>query len=377
MNLLNRYMFGQLAVGMILVATAMTCILWLTQSLRFVEMIVNRGLNAGTFLYLTGLLLPNFLTTILPIALFAVVVFVYHKMIMDRELVVMRAAGVNQLSLAAPAIILSLIVAILSAALYFYFLPKSYEKFREFQWEIRHEHSNILLQEGVFNTISNSVTVYVRDRSREGELLGILIHDTRDRAQQATLMAERGALVQVDANPRVILFNGNRQVIDKATKKMSILYFDRYTFDLETAKAQQAERFREPRERMFFDLLNPELDPTVPARSYGKFIIEAHHRIVAPLHAVTFTLIALACLISGNFTRRGQTQRVVLAIVLMVGLQTLSLGIENLSAKRTEAIPLIYAAAVLPGVVALWIMTHGLPRLRRRGQIAPPGAEAS
>ena len=88
MNGFTKYVLRQLFVGMILVTSGLTCIIWLSQSLRFIEMIVNRGLTAGMFVYLTMLLLPNLLVIVLPIALFTVVVFTYSKLITDRELVV-------------------------------------------------------------------------------------------------------------------------------------------------------------------------------------------------------------------------------------------------------------------------------------------------
>ena len=236
MNQITRYMFRQLGIGMLLVATGLTCIIWLTQSLRFVELIVNRGLSAGAFAYLTVLLLPNFLSLILPIALFSVIVFYYTKMVNDRELVVMRAAGMSQFALAKPALALATIVALLGYALNLYFLPKSYQQFRDFQWEIRYNYSHVLLQEGTFNTINSDVTVYVRERTPSGELLGILVHDARNPNKPSTMMAERGAMVDAADGARVIMFNGNRQVVDKNTMKMSILYFDRYTFDLESSR---------------------------------------------------------------------------------------------------------------------------------------------
>ena len=60
MNSYTKYVLRQLLTGMLLVSAGLTCIIWLSQSLRFVEMIVNRGLSAGTFVYMTMLLLPNF-----------------------------------------------------------------------------------------------------------------------------------------------------------------------------------------------------------------------------------------------------------------------------------------------------------------------------
>ena len=117
----TRYVFRQLLIGMVLVTVGLTCIIWLSQSLRFVELIVNRGVGPGTFLYLTMLMLPNFLTVVLPIALFSVVVFVYTKMIMDRELVVMRAAGQNQFALAKPALFLATFTVLLGYLINIYF----------------------------------------------------------------------------------------------------------------------------------------------------------------------------------------------------------------------------------------------------------------
>jgi len=373
MNSITRYMFRQLGVGMLLVATGLTCVIWLTQSLRFVELIVNRGLSAGAFAYLTVLLLPNFLALILPIALFAVIVFYYTKMINDRELVVMRAAGMSQFAIAKPALILATMVALLGFALNFYFLPKSYQQFRDFQWEIRYNYSHVLLQEGTFNTINNKVTVYVRERTQSGELLGILVHDTREPNKPSTMMAERGAMVEAKSGARVIMFNGNRQVVDRKTMKMSILYFDRYTFDLESSRKAAPSRYREPRERMIGELFNIENDRTIAQDDYGEFWVEGHNRIVSPLYAFTFTFIALACLISGPFNRRGHAKKVSLAILLMVCMETASLGVLNLAAKKVHLIPLIYAVAIVPAVISWVIMSR--QSMNRSKQSTPPAGK--
>ncbi len=74
MNRLTRYMLKQQLILMVFVTLGLLCVIWLSQSLRFVEMIVNRGLSVSVFLQLTSLLLPSFLAIILPISLYLVVV---------------------------------------------------------------------------------------------------------------------------------------------------------------------------------------------------------------------------------------------------------------------------------------------------------------
>ena len=371
---LGRYILWQLVVGMILVTVGLTCVIWLSQSLRFVELIVNRGLTAGMFIYLTALLLPNFLSIILPIALFTVVVFTYSKLITDREMVVMSSAGLSQSAVARPALVLALVVVVIGYALNLYFLPTSYSMFRELQWDLRYSYSHIALEEGAFNTMSPGVTVYVRERTKDGQLHGLLVHDNRRPDKPTTLMAERGALVESADGARVVMFKGNRQHVDKKTNKLSVLYFERYTFELDSAKKDAGERYREARERMIGELFDIENDRTLNPKDFGKFRMEGHKRLVSPLFALGFTLIGLACLISGSVNRRGQTRRISLGVAIVVVVQGAALGLENVSARNPDLVPLMYANAILPILGGYVVMLR--PPWRRRTLADEPGTDA-
>ncbi len=358
MNSYTHYVLRQLFAGMLLVTAGLTCIIWLSQSLRFVEMIVNRGLNAGTFVYMTMLLLPNFLTVILPIALFTVIVFTYSKMVTDRELVVMRAAGVGQFGLAKPALIMTFVTLLFGYVLNLYLLPESYRAFRLLQWEVRNTYSHVLLKEGSFNNISDTITVYVRERAPDGQLLGILVHDERVAKAPVTLMAERGALVDTGSGPRVVMYNGNRQTVG-ANEKLSILYFDRYVFEVPTTQESITQRYREPRERSMSELINLEDSVGINDADWGKYKVELHKRFVSPMLGVGFAMVGLACLLYGPITRRSQTLRIITAVSIMIALQGAALGLENIIAKNLTLVPLLYVLAVTPMIVGTFmLLTH-------------------
>ena len=104
---IDRYVLRQLVLGLVAVTVGLAALIWLTQSLRFVELVVNRGLSFRVFLQLTSLLLPNFVAIILPIGCFVVVLFVYQRLAGDRELTVMRAAGLSPVALSRPAVVLA------------------------------------------------------------------------------------------------------------------------------------------------------------------------------------------------------------------------------------------------------------------------------
>ncbi len=42
---IDRYLFRQLLIALIAVTGGLVALIWLTQSLRFVELVVNRGLS--------------------------------------------------------------------------------------------------------------------------------------------------------------------------------------------------------------------------------------------------------------------------------------------------------------------------------------------
>jgi len=365
MNKLTRYMFWQLFIGMTLVACALTAVVWLTQSLRFVDLIVNSGLSAGTFVYLTGLMMPNFLTIIFPVSLFAIVTFTYHRMIMDRELVVMRAAGLGQMALAKPAILLSLLLVGVGYVLSTSVVPTSYAQFRDLKWNARYNFSQVLLREGTFNTVSRGITVYVRERTDDGQLLGIMAHIQKGDLKTETWLAERGALVENDDGARVVMFNGSRQEFTNATKQLTILYFDQSVLDLDPPNKSTTVRHREPRERSMSELYDLDTEG-LDERGIGKFKMETHRRLAFPWSALGFTLIALSVLMSGSFSRRGEGKRVFIAVLLAGIYQAAMLAVLNAAAKNQALYPLIYAVTATP--IVLGLIALATPRvLRWRG----------
>ena len=369
MNGISRYILRQLGIGTILITLALTCVIWLSQSLRFIEMIVNRGLTTGKFVYLTMLLLPNFLSIILPIALFTAIVFVYNKLNSDRELIVMRSVGLSPVALARPALILTGIVVLIQYALNLYFLPVSYQMFRELQWDIRYNYSHILLQEGAFNTVSPGVTVYVRERSAGGELKSILVHDTRDKDKPMTIMAARGALINADGEARVMMFDGNRQQVDRGTNRLSILYFDRYTFDMDNRPQEVLQRFREPRERMIDELFNADDGSIGNPNDVGKFLMEGHKRLLSPIMALTFALVGLTSLLTAGFENRGQLRPILMAVGIVTVIEVAALGFENVGARDLRLVPLMYIAIILPACIAGYLLAR--PPSHRPPSAAP------
>lgn len=361
---INGYIAKQLFAAVLVVVVSLTCVVWLSQSLRFVDMIVNRGLPLSTFIYLTLLLLPTWLSIVLPIAGFAGVLYIYNRMTGDREIVVLAASGLSPLRLARPAIMVSVVVTLLCYLMTLYLIPLSYRAFKELQFQIRHNYTDVLLREGVFNTIGKDITVYVRARRKTGELTGIIVHDDRDPQQKVTLIAERGALVVTENGPKVFMQNGNRQTRKSTTGQTSLLYFDRYTVDLGGTKSVAQRPWRDQNELFLPELLNPTEQQTLP-RNFDEYIAEGHYRLSSPLLGLALPLIGLAVLLRGEFSRRGQIWRLLMAVALAVLVEGFGLGTKFLAAKHPWMIPSMYGLILIPAAIAVSVLFR--QRMRRAG----------
>lgn len=369
MKRIDRYIIRQLFAATLFIAVTLTGVVWLTQSLRFVEMIINRGLSAPLFVYFTMLLLPTFLGVILPVALFIAVLFVYNRLTTDSELVVLRAGGCSHMFLARPALLVAGLITIVCYVLTLYGIPASYREFKDMQYTLRDSYPTVLLQEGVFSNVMKGVTVYVRSRSEDGELSGIIVHDARTPERPITMMAERGTIVSGTAGPRIVLVTGNRQEVDEQDGQLSLLYFDRYSFDLSTVDPGMEDRWREPRERFLHELFFSR-DQEQRVGYFHKLRMEGHHRLSAPLLPLSFTLIALALLLGGDFNRRGQLWRVMSAVGLVIAVELSQLGVKNLGERWPDLFVFMYLVPLVPAVAAAWFL--GPRRHQRRAAAAGP-----
>lgn len=362
MTSIGGYIFRQLAFATLFVAGALTLLISLFGSLRLIDFIVNRGLPISVLFEMSALNLPKFLAVVLPIAVFAAILVVYNKLTNDSELVVMRAAGISQLSLARPGLMLGILGVLVGYALQLYLVPASTYAFKLQQFNYRNSYGSVLLQEQRFNTPVDGLTIYVRERTSEGELRGVFAHDSRDPERPVTYTAERGTASQTGQGTRVVLFNGSQQEVDRETGRLTLFNFDQYSLDLSFLSQDVSTRWREPEERFLDSLLWP--GDGLHDRVYSaQLIAEGHRRLTTPLQILAFAAVAVAVLLSGDLNRRGQTSRILAAIALIFAIQVAALGLFNVSRRSLAIVPLSYGLPLAAIAVSIyWLLRH--PRHR-------------
>lgn len=356
MNKLDKYLLRALVLALVFVTFAVTAAVWLTQSLRYVDVVVENGAPLHMFVWLAMLTLPTFLGIILPVALFVAVLFTYHRMIQDSELIAMRACGMGPHALARPALLLAGATTLLGLFLSLWMQPAASRELLKLQYFVQSQFSAALLKEGTFNDLGNRMTVYVARREQNANLFGLLIHDGRNPQKPVTIRAARGQLVQGAAGPQVIVYDGIQQEYDVARHRLSELTFESYSVNLDTLVPTLAGRTPLPRELGTIDLIGQMDAEPDPARQ-RRLSSELHQRFTTPLLALGFTLIATCSLLFGDFNRRGNARRVVTAVALAALLQAVALGLGQAISKNSWAVAPLYFSVLVPillGAEMLW-----------------------
>lgn len=356
-----------------LVSFSLLAMLWLTQSLRFVEMVTNKGLPLHLFVELTSLLMPRLFSILSPIALFAAVMFVYNRMLTDRELVIMQAAGISPWHNARAVIYAGLVLTLFSVYVQNVAIPEAENKFRNLEWEIKNNVSHLMFREGEFTSVQPNLTVFISKHEKDGAVAGILLNDERNPENKITLSAEKGRIVYTDNGPRVILVKGVRQEVSRDGSNFSSLKFDRYSVDLGQMGSKKIKE-ASVREKTLWELLNADKDASLTPEDMRKYIVEGHRRLVTPWYNLVFALLACTGLLIGNFNRRGQTKIISMSILIMVLVQGADLIITNLAGRSLYFLPILYLNCFGPMLICIYLLLFYNPFFFRKRRLEEKSA---
>ena len=310
---------------------------------------------------------------ILPFALFCAVLFVYHRLTVESELTVFKAVGLSNLQIAAPCLLLAVVVTLVDYSISLYFMPLAFRNFRDLQDRIEHDFPYLLLQPAVFNSPADGMTVYVREHRADGTLAGVVVHDERNKKVPVTMMAEQGSLLQGADGPLFVLERGSRQELDTKSPdnpSLSILHFGRYTLDLAANATPPGDRSRKPKEQYVQELLdsagileqgaahgtNCRRTQTVDLAVERARVRDDRDGGAAP----------------AQLRPAGPVAGLLIATIGVVLAQAVSMAVGGLVETNLALIPLLYAVTIAPAVASLLVIIGRWPCRRPNVRATKP-----
>ena len=370
MTLFSRYLFRQTTNAFLVILLTLTLVVWLATALKELSLITSRGQGFLLFMQMTMLSLPSLMALIAPNAMLMAALYTLDRMNGDSELIVMTAAGAPIWRIGAPLLALASIVALAVLLANLFVTPASMRALRSFITHVRADLISQVIQPGRFSSPETGLTFHIRDRSLNGDLLGLLVHDERDPKQVMSYLADRGRIINNDEGSYLVMLGGyvHRYNGDAKDKEVQIVAFDQNMIDLsEFSPKDSANKELRPREKYTGDLLNPDMTNPSTRRNYPQLRAELHDRLATPLYPLVFAFVAIALLGHARTTRESRWAQILVAFGIAVALRVAGITAGNLVALNAWAIALVYGIPLGAIIVAAWAAHVKMaPELRSR-----------
>ena len=358
----DRYLFGQMIRTTIAVSITLVGIMWLFQTIRLLEVVINRGAPISNFLLMSVTVIPLWLTIAVPVSAFVAVIWVFQRAVADRELLVMQASGRSALQLARAPLTLGILLTsllILNSAIV---LPQSFGIYKRVQFEVRNSIPTVMLQDNVFIDVVDGLTMLIGEKFDDGLAKDLFIHDERTEGKVVTMTARIGRFVERDGLPAVILQDGERIELSETGDSGATLLFDTHTVTIapkdKTVSSQMPIDMNEDTIR---NLLDPGKSPN--PNYFNQRRAEGHYRIVSPALALVLILIATCGALCGQVRRHTWSRRTILTIAGSILSISALVSSRSLATSLPSTMPLLYASILTPAIFLLLMLT--LPSMTR------------
>lgn len=353
MTIISRYIFRQTTGALLIVLLSLTGIVWISLALRELNVITSKGQSAITLIQMTTLGLPGLIAVITPFALLVTAIHTLNRLNSDSEIIVLTASGATAWTVAKPLIALALIVTAFLTFVNHVANPWSLQHLRAKVIEVRTSLLSQVIQPGRFSSPERGLTVHIRERSLDGTLHGLVMHDARDSKQVQSYLADRGILVDADGGAYLFMMDGHiLRREGKVSEPSQIIVFDKYAVDLDSFEERKEQTIHlRPREFYTRDLLNPDAKNPFFRREPGRFRSELHERLSNVLYPLVFVLMAVASVGQAQSTRQNRNARIAVCFLSGVGVRLTGLAASNVVALHASAVPLLY---LIPLAAIAW-----------------------
>lgn len=312
MMIYYKYILKLLLSNFTVVVTVITSVVWLTQSMRIINLIIDKGISFLDFALAAVMMLPYLIFIIIPIAVFSSVVIVLRRLLTEREIDILKSSGFSNIKIIKPFIGFAFIISTLSYVISFEILPASYSKFRDMQVHFRSNYSSLLLEEGVFKSQGNLI-FYIDKKDENNNYHGIVVYDNRIEGKHKILSAEVGKIIKRNGQVLFELYNGNHQEKRGDNQIINLIFFERYVLNIITTPAAEREKsIIDVNEKsitsLFMDAINSS-----DGKLDNYLLASLNFRLSWPLFAFPFTILPFFFFITRTY-RRKESIRIYLQI---------------------------------------------------------------
>lgn len=354
MDIFGRYLFRQLAGSFLLILVTLTVILWLASALSRLNLITAHGQTVVILLKVITLTMPALLGIIAPLALLVACIFTLDRFNSDSEIIVMSASGARIWRFATPCIVLAGMLSLCLLVFSLVLIPACKRQLHAYINQVRTDLIAQVLQPGRFTSPEDGLTFHIRDRAPNGDLLGLIINDSRAKDRTMTYLANRARIVSSDNGSYLIMKDGHIQRQERAKKDqgVQIVSFEQYIFDITQYGPKSGDRTLSWGELGVWELINLDPDSEMYKRNPGRARAELHERFASTIYPLVYIMIVINFLGHPRTVRENRWGAIVMVIGIAILLRAGGVTAMNLMKTYPSAIALVYGIPIGTIIIA-------------------------
>lgn len=296
MHIIRHYLLREIKGPFFLSLLVSTMILAAGHIIQVADLIINKGVSAIYIFNLFLMLMPWLLTFTIPISILSATLLSFGRLASDNEIIALKASGVSLYKIAAPAIVVSLIVSLFCVPLNDKILPESGYKARKLIKEIGIRNPLALLEPGVFIKGFKNYVIFVYS-IKGNKMKNIRIYQPQDGGSTRTIVAEKGEVI---VNPeagtvRLKLQNGSAdEALPHDPDNFYKLIFETYYMTLDLKEALKFEEIdKKPREMNIAEIKAEISKLEKENINATPLYIEMHNKLALAFSNFVFVLIGI------------------------------------------------------------------------------------
>jgi lipopolysaccharide export system permease protein len=334
----SQYIFFEMLPAFLLGLLVFIFILLMFQALRLTEFALIHGVTIDTIFKIMGYLSISFLPALFPMALLFAIILTYNRMSTDSEIVALKACGLSMISIATPAVILSMMVAAISAQTSFHIAPWGNRQFELIISKLSNTKAGATIREGAFSEGFFDLVVYSNKvDSKSGQLSKVFIFDEKPGQLPIAIIAKTGQLVQDPQNPgHSALLRLNKGDIHRKGESHTKIKFDTYDIKLfDPIKSERREK--SPQSLTITEIREKIKDPEIEPDLLRTLKTEFHKRWAVSIVCLIFALLAVGISTSSN-RRNAKSGGLIVSLGVIILYWILYVSFEGL-ARSGKIIP--------------------------------------
>jgi lipopolysaccharide export system permease protein len=288
---------------------------------------------------------------IMPIVTVLSIIYVYSKLKEDRQLLILRSSGLDDFSLARPALFMAFLLTIFSYYISAYLMPLSYNILKEELSNLKNNYVSNIIDTRTFNQISKNTTIYIDKKDKNGLLEGIVLFDNKNPEAKSVVFARQGSIILKNGKPVFELTKGLRQAYD-SLGNITKLRFEKLIVEISDNQNENEERVRDNMELYIHEMIWPNGNLEIDKQE--KLIAEGHGRIIWPLYNYALAFLALCMFLKQPYNRHANSKGLIKTALPLILITYFHFTLQKLSYNNLYFIFLCYANVFLCIIFSIW-----------------------